>query len=430
MISTGSGLTAASAGAWPTRPRVNSLLEVVTCNGMAPNRWTAWGLVGVLIALTLVSATWSASTSPKGPRYRAVVTTSSTEPTTAITPTISPEVTKLGGTVVLEATDPFFQATPVAPKALLDITLDHVFDQAQPSSNDATIPGDSWVELVFTVRNADTTTFTDEQQDYSPPLTFVVDNVGYADELHAQPIPLEGYGSVDAFAPSRPGPCTEFETIRPGATATACIGFQLPSGVPVALASVALTLGDSQYGSLGEWLIRAPKSTTTTGPTPAPGPSLEVAHLGQTLTLTAPAEQLTTGPETSVVKATLDQVIDPFSSSPLVPGAGDRVVALRFTLSNVGNTTVPCYEGDEYQLSLVWAFDSDVNEDSGYTTLGLPANICHDISDPVFNGLAPGTTATGVIPLELPIGVPVVNALVNLDFAGEAGGPRAEWLVP
>jgi hypothetical protein len=105
-------------------------------------------------------------------------------------------------------------------------------------------------------------------------------------------------------------------------------------------------------------------------------------------------------------------------------------VALRFTLSNVGNTTVPCYEGDEYQLSLVWAFDSDVNEDSGYTTLGLPANICHDISDPVFNGLAPGTTATGVIPLELPIGVPVVNALVNLDFAGEAGGPRAEWLVP
>ncbi len=396
---------------------------------MATNRWTAWGFVGVLLVLTLASAIWSASTSPKVPRNGPLVATPTTEPTTAATLTISPEVANLGGTLLLRATNPFLQATPVASRASLSVTLDHVIDPAEPSRNDATIAGDNWVQLVFAVRNADTTPFSDEEPPYYPPLTFVVDNAGYADEPGAQPIPREGYRSVDTFAPSRAGPCTEFQTIQPGGTATACLGFQLPSGVPVVRASVALTLGDSQYGSLGEWLI-PPKTATTTGPSPTPSPSLEIGHLGQTLTLTAPTQQLTTGPETPVVKATLDQVIDPAPSSPLVPGAGDRVVELRFTLSNAGTTTVPCYEGDEYQLSLVWAFDSDINEGAGYTTLGLPASICHDVTDPVFHGLAPGATATGLIPLELPIGVPLVNALVDLDFAGETGGPRAEWLVP
>jgi hypothetical protein len=109
---------------------------------------------------------------------------------------------------------------------------------------------------------------------------------------------------------------------------------------------------------------------------------------------------------------------------------GDREVDLSFTLSNEGNTTVPCYENDEYQLSFDWAFDTDTSEDGGYTAQELPNGLCANVSDPVSNGLAPGATATGDIPVELPIGVPVVNVFVGFGVAGEGDGSVGEWLVP
>lgn len=404
---------------------------------MTGSRWCSWAPLGVLISLVCASAVWSTATSPTVASYHAAVTSTTAATVTTIAtnaPTDDATVTHLGGTVLLRAVNSFLAATPEVPTdALLSITLDHIIDPAQPSSTDGTIAGDRWVELLFALKNADSKPFIDQQPPYAAPLTFVVDNTSYDYEPGAQPLPHEGYASVGTFTPSGPGRCAPALTIEPGATALACLGFQVPIGVPVVLASVALTLGNSAYGSLGEWRIRAPTATaaTTTTTTPvAPNSSLEVAHLGQTLTLSAPTEQLTTGPRTSVVRVTLDHVLDPDPSSSPSPGMGDREVDLSFTLSNEGNAPVPCYENDEYQLSFDWAFDSDPRGNGGYTAFGLPDGICADVSDPVFNGLAPGATATGDIPIELPIGVPVVNVFVGLGFAGDGDGSFGGWLVP
>jgi hypothetical protein len=382
-----------------------------------------------LATLTVASAAWSIATSPKVVPYGAERVASAASAPASI-PTSTPEVTRLGRTLAFLAVNSFLAATPEVPtKAFLNVTLDHVIDPATSASDAGSIPGDRWVELEFAVKNRNATPFVDRQPPYYPPLTFVVDNTSYANEPGAQPQPHEGYASVDAFTPRR-GRCARDLTIAPGATATACLGFQLPIGVPVVLASVALALGNSGYGTLGEWLVPPARATYTPTPALVSTPSLPVAHLGGTLSLTAPSAQLGAVVERPDIQVTLDGVIDPAPSSLGVPGARDHVVAVRFTLSNVGSATVPCYEDDEYQLSFNWEFDSDSNESSGYTALGLPSGICAHVSDPVANGLAPGATATGDIAVELPIGVKVVNVLVGMGFAGSGDGTTAEWLVP
>ncbi len=405
------------------------------------------------MALTVASAAWSVSTPPQtaaghlssvtaapatpapitpAPGTTAPVTTGSPTSTVAAitvpTPTSEtgrPETADLGGTLVLSAVDDVNQATPgVATEATLGVTLDHVIDPGPPTPGTSATPGDRFVELVFAIANKDPQPFTDEQTPYYPPLTFAVDNSAYANESGAQPLPHEGYDSVDGYSPSPPGPCTSFLTIAPGQTRTGCVGFQLPAGVPVVLASVALTLGDSEYGSLGEWRIPPPATRPTAGPV-APGPSLAVAGLGGTVTLTVPDG----ADGTLVVRMTLDRIVDPApATSPgLLPG--DRAVALAVTIANVGTATVPCYEGYKYQPTLLWSFDSDPDTDGGYTAQGLPSEACAGVTDTVQNGLAPGTSVTGDIPVDMPVGVPVANAVVGLVLAGAGGGSQGEWLI-
>jgi len=395
------------------------------------------------MALTAASAVWSVSTSPKTAADHSLAVTATpaaavpatVAPTTAAVPTTTvpaptsetghPEIADLGGTLVLSAVNNSTEATPVAPEATLAVTLDQVIDPGPPSAGTAVTPGDRFVELVFGLANKDTMPFTDQQPPYYPPLTFVVDNSGYADESGAQPLPHEGYDSVDGYSPSPPGPCTSFLTIPAGKSTTGCVGFQLPAGVPVVLASVALTLGDSEYGSLGEWQIPPPATRPTAGPV-ASGPALEVAGLGGSLTLTVP--DATVG--TLVVRLTLDRIVDPAPATPPGPGPGDRTVALEVTVANVGSATVPCYEGDEYQPTLLWSFDSDPDTNGGYIAQGLPAGACAGVTDIAQNGLTPGATATGDIPVDIPIGVPVANAVVGLGLAGAGGGSQGEWLIP
>lgn len=398
---------------------------------MAVKRWRSWFALGVLASLTVASAAWSVASSPRIVSTGAATVMPSPTPAPASIPTSTPEVTHLGGTLAFLAINSFLAATPQVPtKAFLNVTLDHVIDPATPSSDAGSTPGDRWVELEFAVKNRDSTPFVDRAPPYYPPLRFVVDNTSYANEPGAQPLPHEGYPSVDAFSPQH-GRCARDLTIAPGATATACIGFQLPIGVPVVLASVALALGDSGYGTLGEWLVPPAKAPHPPTPVLVGTPALPIAHLGGTLSLTVPSDQVGGVVERPDVEVTLDRVIDPAPSAlGGVPGPRDHVVAVRFTLSNVGTATVPCYENDEYQLSFNWEFDSDANESSGYTASGLPSGICDHVTDPVVNGLAPGATATGDIPVELPNGVSVVNVLVGMGFAGSGDGSTVEWLVP
>jgi hypothetical protein len=175
-----------------------------------------------------------------------------------------------------------------------------------------------------------------------------------------------------------------------------------------------------------------PGTTSTTAPVAvvAPGKNA-LAHLGETFVLMATLPSATP-PETAIVKATLDRVTDPAPGSPYgdptPPAPHNRWVELRFTLSNAGNMTVPAYQGDEYILSLEGA----VNQINAFEGFPPPSMKC---GEPVGGnvkrtGLNPGESTTGCVAVELPIGVPVVNASVTLLFSGDGiDGATGEWMV-
>jgi hypothetical protein len=369
---------------------------------------------------------------PALPAHRHVVGTSPTLPesTTGTAPTTTgpvtvPAIAHLGGTLGLQATSLTGSTTS------LSLTLDQVVDPVPPTL-DAAESGDRFVQLRFAVKNDGPASFTDAQQPYYPPLAVAVDNTGYTDVSGAQPLPYGGYSPAANDAPGSPGSCAPTLTIPAQTVATDCFVFELPVGVPVVIASVALDLGDSPDGSLGEWLM---PSATTAGPTITSDHSPGIAHQGGTLTL-RPAGPTTTGPGSAVLDVTLDQVIDPARAPALAPSpassddrlTGDRVVALQLTLSNVGNVTVPCAEGQEDELSLGWLVDPDGAGDGGSYSAGLPDPFCPDgFSSP---GLAPGATRTGEISFELPSGVPVVRVTAGMSIAGFGSGPGADWQIP
>jgi hypothetical protein len=336
----------------------------------------------------------------------------------------APEVAHLGGSLVLRAVDSMSSST------LLSVTLQNVIDP-DPPSPDASAPGARWVELRFTVADDEDAAFTDEVKNDDPPLTFEVDNTGYVNAAGAQPSAYGGYSPAAAGTPGVPGSCRQTLTVAARASAVDCLAFALPIGVPVVIASVALDLGDSAYGTLGEWLL---PGATTTAATDDSDPSAAVAHLGGGHTITA-STQTTTGPEDAVVNITLDHVIDPARApmsalaSPDDALTGDRPVALLVTLANVGDVTVPCAEGDEGELTVNWYTDPiDTTGDGGYWGDGLPSSLCaNGATSP---GLVPGATETGEILVALPLGVPVVKVTAGMEFAGYGGGPAGDWQIP
>jgi len=345
-----------------------------------------------------------------------------TAPTTT-GPVTVPGIAHLGGTLVLQAAS--LTGIPTA----LSLTLDQVVDPVPPAL-DAGASGDRFVQLHFAVKNDESASFTDQQPPYYPPLMVAVDNTGYTDVSGAQPWPYGGYVPAATDIPGSPASCTPTLTIPARATATDCFAFELPVGVPVVIASVALDVGDSPDGTLGEWLM---PTAVTTRPTITSDLPSGFAHLGGTLTL-RPAGPPTTGPGSAVLNVTLDQVIDPARAPGVGPLpaddrlTGDRLVALRFTLSNVGDVTVPCAEAEEDELTLGWMVDPDAAGDGGSYAAGLPATFCPDgFSSP---GLAPGATATGEISFELPSGVPVVRVTAGMGYAGFGGGPGGDWQIP
>ena len=349
------------------------------------------------------------------------------EPTTPPDDSLTPQTARLGQTLDLQAAQGSYPGDSVPSNLTavdLGVTLTDVKDPAPPAL-DSVDPGDHWIELTFGIKDNRSVSFTNQEPRYNPPLTFAVDNAKYGDEPGGQPLPIEGYDPVENYEPAVPGSCPQISTIAPGATATDCLVFQLPIGVPVVLASVALTLGDTGGGSLGEW--RIPPPATTAPATPSDGVT-GIARLGETLTLNA-SGQVSQGPEIPKLTMTLDQVIDPAptpsgpSIQPLVPG--DRWVALRFTISNVGNVTIPCYENGEYALGLEWAFDPEANGDGGYSTIGLPS-----CGHGQYIGLASGVTTTSDVPIQIPNGVPVVRATTEMGYAGVPNNELYEWLIP
>jgi hypothetical protein len=400
-------------------------------------RVSPYATLGALTLLTVGMALWSASTSPRTQvppvAQAAAPTTFTTVPCCAPSPadTIpSPvPVATLGGTIVLNATTSNRDvSSPDMPlHARLAVTLEDVVDPADSTAGSLP-PGDRWVEAEFGLKNEDTVPFTDPEPPDSPPISFVVDNTSHSNEDGAPPLPISGYQPYDGFAPSPMGPCGGYEAIAPGGEATDCVGFQLPFGVPAVLASVAMTLVDSGYGTLGEWRM-PPPNPIPTGPGPISSPSLQVGHVGETFTLTAPAEQLATGVQQPVLDVTVDGIVDP-DTATRPPDEGDHWAGVRVTISNVGNTTLPCYENYRYQLSLDWDVDADPDSGGQFPENGLVPNFCAGVTDIVHDGLAPGQSITAVDSFELPIGVPVANVFAGLGWAGEGDGTQCAWLVP
>ena len=396
---------------------------------MKLRRWFLMATVG-LIAVGTTSC-GSPTTAAKARHSVGTKTSTSPVPTTIATTSTVPalgskvKVAHLGGTLNLTATQSVRTGDPVNKTVMLSVTLDHVLDPAplSPSAAGPT-PGDHLVELTYSVTNAESMPFANPpespQEPYYPSLVFTVDNANYTSEPQAPPTPSFGYGALSTSQ-------DQFATIAPGATAMERIGFPLPIGVPVVNAAVSLRLDSSSNGSLGEWLIpstTAPVSATTSTTVSVgsvPPTNTEVAHLGGPLTLTA-SQPLPAQVETSVVKITLDQVIDPAPVSAFgMPMPNDRWVALRFTLSNMALVYVPNTGGVRGQLYVDWA----VNEIREF----VPLSTCDN--HPVQFGLSARETVTRCLAVQLPIGVPVVIASATLLYASSGSNQTTgEWLVP
>ena len=286
--------------------------------------------------------------------------------------------------------------------------------------------------------------FTDVDPLYGPPLAFAADSATFTSGSGELPLAFShGYGA-DTSDP--------FPTIAPGATATDDVVLALPVGIPVVNASATLRIGNSPIGSLGEWLVPpAPHSGTTTSTTTPVPPSSTfpvpttappgaavvptptrnvVAHVGGTLTLTA-SYQLSTGPEHAAVDVTFDRVIDPAPGSPYGTPTAARPRPLgrfRVPLTNVGNVTVPWYQGTSthsrsHGTSTI-SSSSGASWPSRTPAAALSTGICPA------PGSSPGTTTTGCLPVELPEGVPVVSASTTLMLAGVGDDDTtAQWSV-
>jgi peptidylprolyl isomerase len=199
-----------------------------------------------------------------------------TPTTTVPTPETTVETAHLGGSLNLTAVvhEPSgavigsqsyvesHQNPAIAETERVSVTLNHLIDPAPASlstvnvtpafqGSTAPIPGDRWVELEFAVTNESPAPFVDQEGSYNPSLSFAVDNASTLNEKGAQPEPTQGY----EFLSTGPGTCSQFLVVPPGATEPGCVGFQVPVGVPIVIASVALNLNNSPDGSLGEWLV-------------------------------------------------------------------------------------------------------------------------------------------------------------------------------
>jgi peptidylprolyl isomerase len=317
---------------------------------------------------------------------------------------------------------------PITTTAAVRIALDDVIDPAPQSLVDAALPGARWVELTFTVRNLESSIIQDVDPPNNDALQFFVDVAGSAGTVPTEF--LEQYFSLDMYTPSGSPSCARPTTIAARATATYCVGFELPVGVPVLNAGVSFGLPRALTGSAGEWRISENPTAWTPTPQTLPAPSSSIAHLGGTLIMTDLPSWGTPGFQTAILRLTLDQVDDPAPAPPLGSmRKGERIVGLRVTLSNTGNLVVPCYEGDPDELTIEWDVDTDAAPvRSGYIGVGLPAGLCDDMAhDP---GLVPGASATGDILLSIPDGIPVANVVVSMGIGGFGEGPAVEWLVP
>jgi hypothetical protein len=159
-------------------------------------------------------------------------------------------VAPLGGSLTLSATDG-------SRTASLKVTLDRVIDPIPGypyGSRSLSLPGFRWVELKFTAANTGAVTVPalDEGDPDVLSLEWVADpdfgDLGGGNQF-------EGLPSASRYCRgSTPGTLLD-RSLVPGAVVTACIAFQIPTGLPVTSASVYLSFAGDGNGPVSEWVL-------------------------------------------------------------------------------------------------------------------------------------------------------------------------------
>ncbi|MGH9019199.1 MAG: hypothetical protein ACRDY1_15725, partial [Acidimicrobiales bacterium] len=271
------------------------------------------------------------------------------------------------------------------------------------------------------------TVFHDLDPPGNPALAFSLDVANEVDT--APPEFVQGSFSIASYAPSIGPPCGLPATIMGRSTATYCVGFELPIGVPVTNVSASLGLPRAEAGTAGVWKVSDLSPDSTPSYLTMPPPSSFVAHVGGTLTVPVAASPEFANSQATALRITLNDVDDPAPppfTSRLVEG--ERWVGVNITLTDVGRGTVECAEGDPYETTIQWIVDDvEFGPRSGYLSGGLPWVVCG--AHPYAGGLAPGATATGDVYFSIPVGIPVANFFISV-LGGSGQDSLAQWLVP